>query len=172
MAAAVGAGTGVVVAGLGERLAMRLVAAVTPTAAGRLTEAGDTVGSITLDGTLDVLKMAGVVGAAGGLAYLVARPALPDGAWWRGFGFGVVAAALAMLPTVEGNRGDFRILPVALSVLAFAVPIFTYGAVTAATIDRLLGRPSRRYQQRWRIVLLAVCGLAIVLNIAIFLFTA
>jgi hypothetical protein len=172
LAAAVGAGAGVMVAGFGERLAMRLVAAVTPTAAGRLTEAGDTIGTVTLDGTLDVLKMAAVVGAAGGLAYLAVRPALPDRAWWRGLGFGLVAAALAMLPTVEGNRGDFRILPLALSALAFAVPIFINGVVTAVAIDRVLGRPDRRYPQRWRVALMVVSGLAIAVNVAIFLFTS
>jgi len=166
--ALLGALTGAAIAGEGARLAMRALAALTPTSVGHITDAGDTIGQITVGGTADILKVASVIGAAGAVLYLALRRALPASSLHRPLASAAVVVCLSMLPTVEGNRGDFRILPVGLAVIAFAVPAFLYGALTAAIVDRVIGPETRRFARRWQVALLALCLTAVMLNFAAF----
>jgi hypothetical protein len=64
--------TGVIVAGIGGRLLMRVAAAAAPIAAtGAITEAGNTVGDITIAGTLAFIFGIGIFsGVMGGAALL------------------------------------------------------------------------------------------------------
>ena len=57
---------GVLAAGAGGRLLMRLLAVTSPDADGQITEAGAEIGEITVGGTLAFVAFAGV--AAGALA--------------------------------------------------------------------------------------------------------
>jgi len=68
---------GVLVVGPAGRLAMRLLAATSPEAQGRITEADQVVGQISLSGTLAFFIFAGVpFGLAVGVAYVLAALAL------------------------------------------------------------------------------------------------
>ena len=61
MAAALG---GVLVGGLGGRIAMRLSAIVNPSMTGRISENGDRIGSVTPDGTFEAMTSGGADGQA------------------------------------------------------------------------------------------------------------
>jgi hypothetical protein len=76
-----GVGTGILAAGAGGRLVMRLLAVTAgPDAQGQITEADQVVGRISLDGTLGFIVFTGLFfGAASGAAYLLLRRWLPAG---------------------------------------------------------------------------------------------
>src|SRR4051812_33593639 len=80
VALAAGLGAGVLAAGAGGRLAMRLLAATSPEAEGSITEAGEIVGRITVDGTLGFLVFVGLpAGFLSGVLYALVGPILPPG---------------------------------------------------------------------------------------------
>jgi hypothetical protein len=68
---------GVVVGGLGGRAVMRLAALLVPDSAGRLTENGNRIGAITLDGALPVRRP--VRGIAAGIVWVTVRPGSGNG---------------------------------------------------------------------------------------------
>ena len=81
---------GVTVIGAGGRLVMRLLAVTAgDDAQGRVTEAEEIVGSITLEGTIGFLVFNGIIGGVGAAAcYLVVRRILPR-RWLGGALFGL-----------------------------------------------------------------------------------
>jgi hypothetical protein len=81
LAISAGVGAGILAAGAGSRLVMRLlVVTAGPDAQGRITEADQVVGRISLDGTLGFIVFTGLFfGAASGAAYLLVRRWLPGG---------------------------------------------------------------------------------------------
>ena len=117
--------TGVVVGGLGSRLAMRALAMTSPAARGFETNFGATVGDVTPSGTLALLIIGGVVGMFGGLLFLAIRGLLPRSPWLGGLVFGLVLLALSGRLLVDPNNLDFVILsPLPLAVALFgALPV-------------------------------------------------
>ena len=81
LAISAGVGAGILAAGAGGRLVMRLlVVTAGPDAQGRISEADQVVGRISLDGTLGFIVFTGLFfGAASGAAYLLVRRWLPGG---------------------------------------------------------------------------------------------
>lgn len=135
MAAAGAAATvaGVLVAFVGGRLAMRLLAAANPEDTGQTTDDGFAVGAVTAGGTAQVLLAALQISLLGAAVYLLIRPLLMGPTWLRistvALGVGVAFGALLTAP----DSFDFvalepRWLPIllftllpALHVVAFAV---------------------------------------------------
>ena len=73
---------GVVVGGLGGRVAMRLIALLVPEATGSSTENGNRIGDITLGGSFGLILFAGLfVGILVGTIWVVVSPWLPRSAW-------------------------------------------------------------------------------------------
>jgi hypothetical protein len=131
----------VLVAGLGGRLVMRILAATSgPGAQGVTTEADEIVGKVTLGGTLGLVIFVGVlVGAAGGLVFVALRRWLPPRAWQAGLLFGAFVIAVARpLQLLDPGSVDFVFVrPLALAVpLLAAIPLL-YGVVLAALVERL-----------------------------------
>ncbi len=131
---------GVVVGGVGGRLVMRVSAmAAGSEAAGLVTENGNTVGEITVGGTVVLIVFGG--GLGGLLASIVIVAAEPWLKWMgplRGLGFGLVTlAAYFSFDTL-----DFRLIdPPALNVAMFVGLFVAYGlAVSGAywLLDRKL----------------------------------
>ena len=133
--------TGLLVVGPGGRLVMRLLAATSSDAIqGRVTEAGETVGEVTVDGTIGLVLFAGLFG---GLLLAAMHGVL--GKWLprRRAGALVVCAAFAVtvatrLDPLRPDNVDFIIL----GRPAFAVASFVVVGVLAcltltATIARL-----------------------------------
>jgi hypothetical protein len=138
-----GLGAGILMAGAGGRLAMRLLAATAGDAAqGRTTEADEIVGRISTDGTIGFIIFIGLFfGLVTGALYLLVKRWLPGGRL-GGLTFGALLL-LGAAPRVDPLRAenpDFDIVgPGWLAVVAFGALVLSHGMLVAA----LAGRYSR-----------------------------
>ncbi len=145
-----GVGSGILVAGTGGRLAMRLLAATAREAAqGRVTEADEVVGRISTGGTVGFIVFTALFfGMSSGVVYLLVRRWLPHGRL-GGLTYGallLVVAATRIDPLRAGNP-DFDIVgPGWLAVLVFGTLVIVHGMLVAAVAGRysqVLPMPSR-----------------------------
>ena len=141
IAVSAGATAGVLVGGLGSRLAMRIMAATSgDEAQGAITEADEVVGRITVGGTLGLVLFVGVgLGSLAALLYLLVRRWLPWPAWLSGLLFGVLLLAVfGRDDPVDPNNPDFTILsPKWLAVALFTLLLPLYGLVLGSLVARL-----------------------------------
>lgn len=136
VAVTAGVGAGVLVAGAGGRLVMRLLAATAgDQAQGKLTEAEEVVGRISTGGTIGfVVFTALFFGLATGIVYVLVRRWLPAG---RVGGLTYGALLLVVLGTriepLRADNPDFDIVgPSWLALAAFGALVVTHGMVVAA----------------------------------------
>ncbi len=130
-------------AGAGGRLVMRLLAATSPDAAGSFTEAGETVGRISVEGTLAFILFAGVpAGLLSGVLYALVRALLPPGRA-GGVSLGVLLLVLAgtRIEPMRSDNIDFALVgPAWLAVLAFTSLGLFHGMLVTAVGERLYRR--------------------------------
>jgi hypothetical protein len=130
-----GVAAGVLAAGAGGRLMMRLLAETSPDAQGSLTEASEKVGEITVGGTLGFIFFAGVpAGVLSGALYALVAPVLPRGRA-SGIALGVLLLVLAAtrIEPLRSDSVDFLLLdPAWLAVLGFSVLALFQGMLVAA----------------------------------------
>jgi len=163
-----GLGAGLIAAGAGGRLVMRLLAITSPDAHGAITEAEATIGEITLGGSLGFVVFVGLpAGALAGVLYALAGPVVRGG---RAGGLALGAILLVLLGTNEPLRSDnfdFNLVgPDWLSVLSFSALALFQGALTVAIAARLSRRvPSVRPGAR--LLLLGRIALAVVVLAAL-----
>lgn len=143
LAVIAGIGAGVMAAGTGGRLVMRLLAVTAGDGAqGRITEADQVVGRISAGGTVGfVVFTALFFGTATGAAYLLVRRWLPAGRA-GGLVYGgllLLVAGTRLEPLREGNVDFDLVGPGWVSVLAFSALVLFHGTLVAA----LAGRVSR-----------------------------
>ena len=143
VAMAAGATAGILAAGAGGRLVMRLLAVTAGAdAQGRITEAEEVVGRITVDGTIGFVLFTGLfVGLPSAVGYLLLRRWLPAGRA-AGLVYGallLVVAGTRLEPLRSGNPDFDLVGPGWVSVLAFTALVVFHGALVAA----LAGRFSR-----------------------------
>jgi hypothetical protein len=143
LAMAAGIGAGVVAAGAGGRLVMRLLAVTAgDDAQGRVTEADQVVGQITAGGTVGFIVFTALFfGAATGGGYLLVRRWLPAGRA-GGLAYGALLLVLAgtrLEPLRQGNLDFDLVGPGWVSVVAFTALVLFHGMLVAA----LAGRVSR-----------------------------
>ena len=141
VALASGAAAGILAAGAGGRLVMRLLAVTAGAGAqGHITEAEEIVGRITVDGTLGFVVFTGLFfGPVSGAAYLLLRRWLPAGRA-GGLAFGallVVVAGTRLEPLRRGNPDFDLVGPGWVSVAAFTVLVVFHGMLVAALAGRL-----------------------------------
>lgn len=132
---------GIIVGGLGSRLAMRISAmAADPFVQGVTTANGNRVGEITLSGTIALIVFGGVFGGIqGGLLYSALRPWLLPFGRWRGLVFGLGLLALNGSLILDETNSDFIILrPPLLNVAMFAALFPIFGIALAPVFDRVL----------------------------------
>jgi hypothetical protein len=133
---------GVLGAGAGGRLVMRLLAATSSSNVdGSFTEAQARIGEITLDGTLGFIVFAGLpAGLLTALVWAIARPPGPL------LGLIVLVLFGAFEDPLRADNFDFNLLgPDWLSVLSFtALAVFT-GSLVAAVAERLTDAPPIRF---------------------------
>jgi hypothetical protein len=132
---AAGLAAGVLAAGAGGRLVMRLLAATSPEAKGSITEASEIVGRITVDGTLGFFVFVGLpAGFLSGALYALVGPLLPPGRV-GGVALGALLLVLAgtRLDPLRADNPDFLIVgPAWLAVITFtALGLFQGMLVTA-----------------------------------------
>jgi hypothetical protein len=141
LAISAGVGAGILAAGAGGRLVMRLLAVTAgPDAQGQITEADQVVGRISLHGTLGFIVFTGLFfGAASGAAYLLVRRWLPAGRT-GGVAFGALLLVLAgtRLEPLRPANPDFDLVgPGWVSVAAFSALVLFHGMLIAALAGRL-----------------------------------
>jgi hypothetical protein len=143
-ALAAGVVAGVLAAGAGGRLVMRLLAIASPDAQGSLTEAGEFVGEITVEGTLGFFLFAGLpAGVLSGVLYALLRPLVGTGAV-GGLALGALLLVLAAtrIDPLRSDNIDFALLDAGwLAVLAFVALGLFHGLVVAAVGARLAQPP-------------------------------
>ena len=165
LAVVAGIGAGIVAAGAGGRLVMRLLAVTAgDDAQGRITEADQVVGRISAGGTIGfVVFTALFFGTASGGAYLLVRRWLPAGRA-GGLTYGALLLVLAgtrLEPLREGNVDFDLVGPGWVSVVAFAALVLFHGMLVAALAGRisravpLLGREPRAIVAHAPLLLLA-----------------
>jgi hypothetical protein len=175
LAISAGVGAGILAAGAGGRLVMRLLAITAgPNAQGRITEADQVVGRISLDGTVEFIVFTGLFfGAASGAAYLLLRRWLPPGRT-SGVAFGALLLILAgtrLEPLRPGNPDFDLVGPGWVSVVAFAALVLFHGMLVAALAGRLsrgvplLAPTARAIVAHVPLMLLALGSVALVVAI-------
>jgi hypothetical protein len=138
---AAGITSGIAVAGTGARLAMRLLAVTAGDGAqGRITEAEEVVGEITVGGSIFLVLFVGVfVGVAAAAIYLLIRRLLPQG-WLGGLALG--AGLLILFGTTQdplrSDNPDFDLVgPGWLAVLVFTSLALAFGVTLVGFVNRL-----------------------------------
>ncbi len=134
--AAVGFAVGVVVGGTLGRVFMRLVFLAREDTRGLETAMGAIVGEFTGPGTAAIYAFGAIAGVALGVAYAVGRTLLPAGTRVRTIFFTLGTTAFMLGQIVRGNREDFSILPVTLSLILIVGSV----ALTAAPVPLLVER--------------------------------
>jgi hypothetical protein len=136
---AAGITAGILLAGAGGRLVMRLLGATSPEEQGRLTEANETIGEITLNGTIGFIVFAGLfAGLATALLYSVLQRWLPSGRLGGAIFGALLLVGLSAVEPLRADNRDFQILgPGWLSILAFGLLAVLHGMLVAAAAGRL-----------------------------------
>jgi hypothetical protein len=148
---------GVVVGGLGSRVAMRIAAlTANDVAQGLRTEAGATIGRITLEGTLFLIAFAGIGSALVGTAFYVATlPWLPRRRALRALAFGGLELVLFGTVLLDPGNPDFTILGRLLNVLVLSTLFVLHGVALVMLVEpsrRLVGAVARGGRWRARLV--------------------
>ncbi|HEX4904841.1 MAG TPA: hypothetical protein VFU93_05290 [Acidimicrobiales bacterium] len=154
-ACAVGLVVGGVIAGVGGRLAMRLLAVTSDDRLrGRVTDDDEVVGEITAGGTIGFIIFMALSGAALALFYVVLRRWLPAQARWRALAFAGLFWAVQGQDIFESDGFDFRELsPRWLAVLLFTAIMIAVGWLTVLGVDDALARWPLPSPRSWASVL-------------------
>lgn len=130
---------GVVVAGLGSRLAMLLLRLTSPDAVRGVQSDDDfTIGRFTLGGSYNLLVLGAAIGIIGAAAYQWVRPWLL-GPWWlrrltTALGSGVVVGSLLL----HDDGIDFRaLMPTWLAIGLFIALPALFGLFIGPAVDRI-----------------------------------
>lgn len=134
--AGVGLAVGLVVGGTVGRIFMRILFLAEEKNSGFETAMGAIIGDLTSGGTAAVYIFGAIAGAVLGLAYAASRPLLPSRVGLRVIVFTIGTTAFMLGQIVRGNREDFSLLPVTLSLCLIVISI----AVTAAPVPLLVER--------------------------------
>lgn len=136
-----GAVVGILVAGLGGRIVMRLATIIVPSATGRFTENGNQIGDITLSGSLGLILFGGLFfGLAGGTVWVVVSPWIPGAGFRRAVLAMPVAVALTGISLIQGDNPDFRILQHDRLVVAMLLALVALTGMSIALFDDWLDR--------------------------------
>ena len=131
--------TGILVAGVGGRIVMRLAALSVPEAVGNLTENGNRIGDITAGGTFALILFAGLLfGVAAGSIWVTLRPWLPEAPGPRALVSIPIAVALGTRGLVDGANRDFIVLGGSTLVVASLVALVALFGPTIVLAERWL----------------------------------
>ncbi|MDA3037958.1 MAG: hypothetical protein O3C27_00275 [Actinomycetota bacterium] len=143
--------TGVIVAGLGSRLAMLALRLTSPDAVrGVTSDDGFEIGRFTLGGSYNLLLLGAFVGVIGAAAYLSVAPWLLGPGWFRRCTVGAAAGAVVGSMLVHDSGIDFHVLkPLWLAVGLFVALPALFGLAIGLAVDRLERRGPPRGHLRW-----------------------
>lgn len=154
-----GVGTGVLVAGVGSRLAMLLLRLTSPGyAIGVTSDDGFVIGRFTLGGSYNLLHLGAGVGVIGAGAYWLVAPWLLGPMWFRQLTLAAGSGAVVGSMLLHADGVDFNLLePVWLAIGLFIALPALFGALLPAAVERV-ARPSSwttRGPRRWALPLIA-----------------
>ncbi|MEX1126423.1 MAG: hypothetical protein WD895_01220 [Acidimicrobiia bacterium] len=151
---------GVLVAGVGSRLAMFLLRVTSSDrVVGITSDDGFTIGQVTLGGTYNLLMLGAAVGIIGAGAYLVVAPWLIGPTWFRRLTTGLASAAVVGSMLVHADGIDFTLLePTWLAIGLFVALPGLFGTLVGSAVDRVSEPDSWTAQgrRRWLLPLIAV----------------
>lgn len=135
-----GLGAGVLMAGAGGRLVMRLLGFTAgPAAQGRITEADQPVGVITFDGSFGFVVFTAIFfGIGSGILYVFLRRWLPSGrVGGLAYGLLLLAAFATRTDPLRPDNVDFDLVgPGWLAVVTFVPLVVVHGMLVAALTNR------------------------------------
>ncbi len=132
---------GIVVAGFGGRLVMRLAALLVPSANGAFTENGNRIGEITLAGSLALIVFAGLAATVFlAVVWVAIAPWLPGRGIVRGLVAMPIAVALAAFGLVNASNPDFVVLGHDPAVVGILLALVAVTAPAMAVVDGWLDR--------------------------------
>ena len=151
---------GVVLVGVGSRLAMLLLRVTSPDRVhGVTSDDGFTIGQVTIGGTYNLLMIGAVVGIIGAAAYLLVAPWLLGPRWFRCLTTGMAAAAVVGSVLVHADGIDFTLLqPTWLAIGLFVALPGLFGTLIGPAVDAT-SRPDSwtiRGRRRWMLPLISV----------------
>ena len=142
-----GALTGLVVGGIGGRLAMLLLARLNPEVAGLVSDDGFVMGRFDLLATLNLLAAGTGLGLLGAAFYVVLRGLRTGPRWFQVLSLSVGPAVVVGEVLVHTDGVDFRLLePVELGIALFVLIPGVYAAVLTLLAERWL-RPGSWFQR-------------------------
>ncbi len=151
---------GVLLVGVGSRLAMLLLRVTSPERVrGVTSDDGFTIGRVTLAGTYNLLQLGAVVGIIGAAAYLLVAPWLIGPLWFRRVTTGLASAAVVGSMLVHADGVDFTLLkPTWLAIGLFVALPGLFGTLIGPVVDAVRRSSRTRTdggRRRWVIPLLA-----------------
>jgi hypothetical protein len=137
-----GAVAGVLVGGVGGRLAMLVLARLNPEVEGRQSDDDFTMGQIS-GATFNLLFFAMLIGIVGGAIYLVLRGLMVGPRWFRLSSMSVGPAVVVGSQVVHTDGIDFTLDPPLLAVAMFVLIPGLYAALLIVLSERWLDDGSR-----------------------------
>jgi hypothetical protein len=133
---------GVVVAGLGSRLAMLVLRITSPDSViGVQSDDDFTIGEVTFFGTYNLLLLGGAVGIIGVAAYQCVSPRLIGPMWFRRVTLALGAGAVVGSMLVHADGIDFTVLkPKWFAISLFVVLPALFGLLIGPVVDRVAAR--------------------------------
>lgn len=151
--------TGVVMVGVGSRLAMLVLRVTSPHhVIGVTSDDGFTIGEVTLAGTYNLLVLGAVVGLIGAAAYQMVAPWLIGPTWFRRVTTGLASGAVVGSMLIHADGIDFKALkPTWLAIGLFIALPGLFGSVIGAAVDRVRRADHWTAQGRRRWLVPLVC---------------
>ena len=132
-----GVAVGVVLIGVGSRLAMLVLRLTSPDRArGVTSDDGFTIGEVSLGGTYNLLNLGAAVGLVGAFAYRLVAPWLIGPSWFRRSTTGLAAGAVAGSMLIHADGVDFTLLqPTWLAIGLFIALPAAFGVAIGVAVD-------------------------------------
>ena len=150
--------TGVIVAGLGSRLAMLVLRLTSPSSVrGVTSDDGFEIGRVTVGGTYNLFLLGAAVGVIGAVAYRAVRPWLLGPGWFRRFTVAAASGAVVGSMLIHDDGIDFHVLkPLWLAIALFIALPALFGAAIAVAVDRVAAMPAPVGWRQWPFPLVLV----------------
>ncbi len=151
---------GVVVVGVGSRLAMLLLRVTSPEQVrGVESDDGFTIGQVTLAGTYNLLMLGAAVGIIGAAAYRTVAPWLIGRTWFRRVTTAAASGAVVGSMLIHADGVDFTVLkPTWLAIGLFVALPAAFGAAIGSAVDSVSSPASSTVdgRRRWALPMFLV----------------
>ena len=161
--------TGVVVAGVGSRLAMLVLRLTSPSSVrGVTSDDGFEIGRFTLAGTYNLLMLGAAVGVIGAVAYRGVSPWLLGPGWLRRFTVAAASGAVVGSMLIHDDGIDFHALkPLWLAITLFVALPALFGVAIAVAVDRVADMRPPDGRRRWILPIVLVVSFPLVIPLVV-----